>query len=306
MALEYEVMENGWTVRVHTPILDLTENDKRDVLDLMIRNTAVVWKGQNLTKQQELDFCGSFGKYDFAHVPDDDTIPPERRALFYPDHPGILRVTGRKDENGHAGHFGHDDELEWHCNRPSDPYRKPFVYLYAVEGSKGSVTHWSNGIHTYNDLTEEQKAKYDDIEVQYYGQRFRKDHDSSQRQWRTERDEKLKALNLRHKIILENHYGDKGISISPLEVGEITGMTYDEMVDFTDDILDFLTQEKYIYSHHWEDGDVTISDQFFGVHKRDAFDRMSERLLHRIAFNTDHMIPDMRYKGCGGYVDAKL
>lgn len=304
MTLEYEVLDNGWTVNVHTPIKDINESDKKDLLDLMIRNTCVFWRNQKLTPQEELDFCGSFGYYDFDTVNHEvwNTLSEKRKSLFYPEYPGILRVTAKPGLTGYPGHFDHAEDLEWHCNRPGDPNRKPFVYLYAVEGSKGSVTHWTNGMLAYNDLSEETKKYYETIEVQYYGTRWRKDLDTDQGVWRTEKDAELKKLNLRHKIIMSNLYGQKGIAMSPYDIGELKGMSEEEMINWSNDVIKYLTQPKYVYSHYWEDGDVIIGEQFFGLHKRDAFDKMHERYLHRIAFNADKLLPEMKYEGYGGYI----
>ena len=110
----------------------------------------------------------------------------------------------------------------------------------------------------------------------------------------------IKSLNFKNKLVLTNAYGQKGLYISPLQVGDITGLTYEEMVEFTDNILEHITQPKYVYSHHWEDGDVLIGEQFFGVHKRDAFEKMHERYLHRIAFNSSKLMPNLKYEGYNG------
>ena len=44
------------------------------------------------------------------------------------------------------------------------------------------------------------------------------------------------------------------------------------------------------YDHYWEDGDVVISEQWLSIHKRWEFKRMSERILHRIAFDYSKVI----------------
>ena len=44
-----------------------------------------------------------------------------------------------------------------------------------------------------------------------------------------------------------------------------------------------ILQDKYRYDHHWEDGDVVISEQWLAIHRRNYFENMKERLLHRIA-----------------------
>jgi alpha-ketoglutarate-dependent taurine dioxygenase len=42
-------------------------------------------------------------------------------------------------------------------------------------------------------------------------------------------------------------------------------------------------QEKYMYHHAWEDGDMVLSDQWLSIHKRWEFEHMDKRVLHRLA-----------------------
>jgi alpha-ketoglutarate-dependent taurine dioxygenase len=50
-------------------------------------------------------------------------------------------------------------------------------------------------------------------------------------------------------------------------------------------LFKFITQDKYCYFHNWQDGDVSLSDQWLGVHKRMHFEGMTERVVHRATFN---------------------
>jgi taurine dioxygenase len=299
MALEYT--KHDWVVEIQTPVQEITEEEKSTVLDLILDNTFVRWKKQKLTPQEQLDFISGFGAVDrywknWEHV--------NNKHLFFEGYPGIIRVSG-KLKDGKIGQFGHKEVLKWHCNRPQDPNRKPFVWLYAVGGSEGSVTHWTNNFLAYNDLTAEEKAFYETIKIQYIGHRFEKEMKYTNNKLRYERvDNQLAQMDLWHKMILTNPNGKKGIWISPLEVGSIDGMSEKEMLEFTQEMLEKLTRPKYVYSHKWEDGDLTISEQFFGLHQRDHFENMHLRELHRIGFNANKLIPDMRYEGYNGYLEG--
>lgn len=291
MSLEFETLNNGWTTKIHTPIKDLTKENCYSVIDLLIENTCVIWNKQELSKQDELDFISRLGSYEYSDMIWNN-LDEESKSLFYPDYPGLMRVTGAPGLTGSPGQFGHTEELAWHCDGPTNIKRSPFVYLYAVEGSAGSVTHWTNGIKAYQGLDPIDKHFMETFEVQYYGQRYRKDLNTKQGKWRLKEDQKLKELNLRHKIVIENKLGQKGLAVSPLQVGEVTGMNHEEMLKFTEKLLAFLTKPEYVYSHHWQDGDVAISDQFFGIHKRDQFNGMNARLLHRLAFDPSNSKED--------------
>jgi alpha-ketoglutarate-dependent taurine dioxygenase len=62
-------------------------------------------------------------------------------------------------------------------------------------------------------------------------------------------------------------------------------MTEEQSRDFIKPLIDHVLQEKYLYHHDWQDGDVVIAEQWLGIHKRWRFEGMSNRILHRITFD---------------------
>ena len=45
-----------------------------------------------------------------------------------------------------------------------------------------------------------------------------------------------------------------------------------------------MLKEEFVYHHDWEDGDVVISEQWLSIPKDGHFDKMNQRVLHRIGF----------------------
>lgn len=299
--MEYSIHENGWVVRVSTPILEMSDTDKQEAFSLLRNNVVLLWKNQKLSPQEELDFCGSIGDYDFKHVDDMwDSLPDDQKDIFIKEYPGILRVTGRSGAAGGPGHFHHKDELKWHSDRIGNPIRKNCVWLYGVSDTRGSVTNLSNGFLAYENLSATDKSFYDSLEVQHYNTRYRSDRDRSSHSFRKSQDEKFKEMDIWHKVVIENDFGRKGFFISPLQVGRISGMSEKESLLWADDLLEYLVQPEFVYSHKWEDGDVLIGEQSFGMHSRDAFDGMDKRYLHHIQFNLNKIAPNLKYKGYNG------
>ena len=68
-------------------------------------------------------------------------------------------------------------------------------------------------------------------------------------------------------------------------------MTKEESQEIIDLIAPHTIQEKYCYHHDWRDGDIVISEQNLGIHKRWPFKHMKSRLLHRAVFD----FPDQDY-----------
>jgi alpha-ketoglutarate-dependent taurine dioxygenase len=301
--MEYSIHENGWTVIIHTPIQSLSQADKRQVLDLIIKNTCVVFRGQDLTPEEETEFCLSFGDTEAFRREDFDRAHNNIKSILLSrEFNSIMRVTNKKHPiYGEPGLFGHHGDLEWHNNQPDKPHRRPFVYLYSKQGSKGSITSFTNNIIAYNHLSAEEKELYSNIEIQYGNHKWKKDDDQVKRRKDTgNRVEEMIKKQIWHKLVVENIYGQVGLNISPSQVYDVRGIPENEKAAWLKNILEYITQPKFVYDHHWEDGDVLIAEQLFGIHKRYAFEDMENRLLHRIVFNASNMIPKLRYKGFNG------
>ncbi len=260
--------ENGWTLFVDEDIKDLSDEDIFEVCRSILRNTVVVFKNQTLTEQDELRFCKVIGSVQ-------PTKDEHTKHLTLSN--GILRVTGKKNDYGEPGLFGHKAALDWHCNSPAAKTRKPLIWLYGVEGTKGSRTSWINNVLSYNDLSSELKNQIKDIEI-YCGYESGKFSNS---------DFFRAGINYENpiKLVQTNIIGETGLFFPFLQIFGFKDRSKEEYEQLMKLLTDHILQEKYMYHHDWEDGDVVISEQWLGIHKRWEFDGMDERVLHRIAFN---------------------
>ena len=102
---------------------DATVEDAHNIARSLLRETPwAVFSKQDLTMQQEVDFCSMIGEC--------QQVLGER-SKHIAIHDNILRVTGELDQDGEPGLFGHEDALDWHANQASNPERSPLIWLYA-------------------------------------------------------------------------------------------------------------------------------------------------------------------------------
>lgn len=304
MSLEYNHIGNTWAIQVHTPILDMTEEDKKLAVELLVKNVVLVWKKQDLSPRQELDFIGSIGDYDHSEIDQHwESLPDDTKDLFIKEYPGILRVSGIVGDQGNPGHFPEKEELLWHSDRIGDTNRRQCVWLYGETGTEGSITRWSNGYMAYDGLSQETKDMIQEWDVQHYNTRYRTDNSHSSHRLRKKKDEKNKQLNISHKLVIKNNYGRKSLFLSPFQVGIISGMTEKESIEWSESMLDHLTSPEYTYAHEWEDGDVVIGEMTFGLHARDRFENIGHRCLHHVQFNLNKILPNVSYEGYNGKVN---
>jgi alpha-ketoglutarate-dependent taurine dioxygenase len=275
--MNIRIHENGWTVIVEDINLkEVTQEQVNQFAKYLLTNTVVVFRGQQLTPEEEIRFCEMFGEVQ---------VYEDHRSAFLlkEGHKKINRVTGEKDEHGEPGMFGHVQELEWHCNRVSDPDRRPIIYLYGDRGTAGSRTSWLNNILTYNDLPQEKKDEFANYSLNVGNtQQFVKYYKGDEY---TPTD----ITYYRPKLVHTNLLGITGLFFSWNQTHFIEELDHQVGRKIIQDLKEWCDQEKYMYHHDWEDGDLVLSDQWLSLHKRWEFEHMDRRVLHRIAMDYSHI-----------------
>jgi alpha-ketoglutarate-dependent taurine dioxygenase len=261
---------NDWTVFIDEDLNTLSDDDIRQIGKLTVSNMCVVLRNQHLTPETELRICSVIG--DYQRYPAD-----YERIKHIRLNDGILRVTGQKNTDGEPGLFGHKAALDWHANQPSSKDRQPLIWLYGESGTKGSRTSWINNIASYEGLSAEMKDKIKDIKV-YCGYQAGRYSDSK---FFIDHVNRENTINL----VQTNKEGKTGMYFPFLQIFGFDGYSDEEYQKIMDELIAHVLKPEYCYHHEWEDNDVVISEQWLSIHKRWDFDKMEERVLHRIAFN---------------------
>ena len=277
--MDYRIHENGWTVIVDD--FDLKKATPEDISligKLLATQTVVVFKNQSFTLEEETEVIKKFPNPEHlnpAQIADSSHLD---RVVIKNTDDMLVRVTGELDEHGRPGLFAHTVDLDWHCNHSSNPWRKPLVWLYSVKGTVGSRTSWMNNHLSYLDLSEEDKEYYKTIKMinghqtgKFTPMNFGKEID----------------INFMYNpdLVYTNQAGVTGLFFPFLQMYQIVGMDLEESDKFIQKLRKHVEQEKYIYHHDWQDGEVIISDQWLGLHKRWEFEAIDKRLLHRASFD---------------------
>lgn len=280
--MKYHLHENGWTVVLDDfDFATATQEDIDQIGRLLATNTLVVARNQgHLTVREQLRAAHMFGNVESVEAGKD--IPPFCNIIVPDSNYEILRVTGELDEHGEPGLFGHVDDLDWHCNMPADPKRKPLVWLFGVKGTAGSRTSWTNNIMAYRDLSDQWKTRIQDLKmVCGWKKGTYSDFDFGKATGVSENYNEHYTPSLVHT----NNGNQTGLFFPFLQFRNFVGLTQDESRAIVESLRDHVLQEKYIYHHDWQDGDIVIAEQWLGIHKRWRFDGMPTRVLHRITFD---------------------
>ena len=272
---------NDWAIQIED--LDIRTATKEEVFEigkLTLSNMVTVFKNQDLQPEDEVAFCSKLGKCQFIIDPTKPKEGQRTEHLAVGNH--ILRVTGQKNDKGEEGLFGHTSALDWHANQASNYDREPLIWLYGVEGTKGSKTSWLNNIASYEALSDELKEEIKDVKItlgyksgSYSPSKFFVEHHATD-----------KPFSLVHT----NDAGKTGLYFPFLQILGMVDKTEEQFKDLMDRLIEHVTQPQFIYDHHWEDGDIVLSEQWLSIHKRWAYEKMEDRILHRIAFNYENLL----------------
>ena len=283
--VNYKIHENGWTIIIENFDLRFsTQEDIDHIARLLATNTIVVIRNQKLSTQDEVRIVKMFKDPQVFDVTTDKwadyigcEVPKSENLAF--------RVTGEKDEQGRQGLAGHEDELQWHANDATTSDRKSIVWLYAVRGSEGSRTSWNNNIVSYENLDLAKKLQFNKLQWIPFGETS--DYDSIF----TSDESNVIAENYEPNLVVTNIAGQTGLYCPFLQIASFKGMSKEESKDLIAWLAEYTTQEKFCYHHDWKDGDLIISEQWLGIHRRWPFKGIEKRLLHRMAFD----FPEQNY-----------
>jgi alpha-ketoglutarate-dependent taurine dioxygenase len=279
--MKVDIHENGWTLMVQDNITSLSNSDILEVAKLLSKSTVVVFPNpEKIEPAEQLRIAEVIGTVMKAK---DKT---RTHSIYL--HEGVIRVTGKKDEKGEPGLFGHNSALEWHANMASNKSRDPIVWMYGAEYTMGSRTSFINMSEVYKGLPGNLKKSIQNLKC-YFG--YEKGRYSTT-PWFKDHVNKENLFDL----VMTTTAGITGLYYPFLQVFGMDGLDENEFREIHEELVYQITkEEKYAYHHDWIDGQIVLSDQWMSIHKRWEFDRMEDRVLHRIALNYGNIYESYPY-----------
>ncbi len=234
---------------------------------------VLVFKKQNLDDHKLINFSKYFGELD-------PPGPNPYGITFLPEFPEINVISNVKNEQGTPiGNLG-DGEAVWHADMTylQLPPKAGILYAVEVPENQGN-THFANMALAYNELPNKLKEKIDDKILI---------HDSAHnsagmlRKGYSEVDNPSETPGARHPMVIT----DKNTNKKLLFLGRrphayIIGLELEESENLLNEIWEHATQEKFTWTQKWEKGDLLMWKNLNVLHKRDAFDPNTRRVMHR-------------------------
>ena len=234
---------------------------------------VLVFKKQNLDDPKLIDFSKNFGELD-------PPGPNPYGITFLPEFPEINVISNVKNEQGTPiGNLG-DGEAVWHADMTylELPPKAGILYALEVPENQGN-THFANMTLAYSDLSDAIKEKIDGKILI---------HDSAHnsagmlRKGYSEVDNPTETPGARHPMVITDQSTNKKLLfLGRRPHAYIVGLEIEESENLLDEIWKHATQEKYTWTQKWEKGDLLMWKNLNVLHKRDAFDPKTRRVMHR-------------------------
>jgi taurine dioxygenase len=245
--------------------------------DAWHQHVVLRFRGQQLDDPGLLRFARLFGELDKAPVHAGHEVEdpfPEITVM------SNIKVNGRSI--GNLGHY----EAEWHTDMSYNERTPIGSLLYSIEvPAVGGDTGFANMYAAYDTLPVELKRAIVGMQCR---------HDSSRNSAGELRKGQKEVADPRdtpgavHPII-RTHPATRrnALFLGRRRNAYIIGLGLAESEDLLDKLWTHATQRRFAWYQQWKVGDLILWDNRCAMHRRDAFDPESRRLMHRTQVRGD-------------------
>jgi len=231
-----------------------------DIREILEHRGVVVFRDLNINDEQQVAIARTLGS-----VPDDE------------GEGGIYKISLDSDVNANADYL--KGSLMWHSDGSLYKYPNLGALLRPIRlSSEGGQTEFANTYAAYDDLSDEEKADYENLRVTHSAE-------TSQYYVRPEMsyEEVVHWQKVPTKdcpLVWQHHSGRKSLLLGST-CDYVQGVTIEESRALLARLRDWATQPQYVYRHEWQLGDLLIWDNTGTMHRAIPYPLDSGRLMHR-------------------------
>jgi alpha-ketoglutarate-dependent taurine dioxygenase len=200
---------------------------------------------------------------------------------------GLLKVSLDEKVNPEYARFLIGNHL-WHMDGTYEEI-PPLATLFTPYrlSKTGGDTMFSNTYAAFEDLPEEEKTKFESLRVVHTMQAalFPAKRDCTPEEFAVWSSYPQRS----HPLVWHHKSGRKSLVLST-SGAYVEGMHPSESHDLLQRLMAHATQDKYVYRHKWQLGDLVIWDNTGAMHRVQPFDKESGREFHRFTLNGEEPI----------------
>ena len=286
--------------------LTLDELNPDNIAEIIAKAGVAVIRDSGATPEEYAEWSLGLG---YHLSPEIWCTDKEHSDLFW-------TVTNEMMDDRNQGLFG-DYELDWHTNMTPVADAEEVIGLYAKTISYDTETWFANSVPYFTQLPDEEKERLRSLTVvhdpkrtlgliqkawspkfgEIYGEEVLREIQKNREtrevfnsiNMEAENKEKFGAsrgIMNNHRLVPKHPLGVEGLFFSPYEVH---GFLKDGEPYYGSDSLywklynDYVGNNKYIYKHTWQEGDIVLFDNIIGIHRRPDIEKDKPRRLLRTA-----------------------
>lgn len=245
------------------------------------RHLVLILRDQTLTDQELIDFSRAFGELD-------PPGPNPYGGAFLPEYPELNVISNVMNDGKPIGNLG-DGEAVWHADMTYVETPPKAGVLYALEvPPQGGDTYFADMFAAYEALSPELKERTEgrvaihDAAHNSAGM-LRKGH----REISDVRD----TPGARHPLVrTDPATGRRCLFLGRRPNAYIVGLEVEESEALLDTLWEHAQQPRFAMRHQWRVGDLLMWLNLCVLHRREAFDPASRRIMHRAQIKGEEAI----------------
>ncbi len=250
----------------------LDEKVRDEILAEFYQHVALLFRGQNLTVEQQNRFTTTFGDIGKR------TIGPRLRKSADDIYTTPVMVVSNIKENGkplEGSSANGDREMGFHQDTAFHEIPDHVTILYGIEvSSHGGHTMVTNQHAAYDSVPADLKTKLEGCKVlqvyDYQRHTVGPDLDLSGARYY------MQPIFITHPVT-----GRKALYVNRMMSVHIEGMNRAESDAILSDLFDITEDPSFRYEHTWEVGDLLMWDNYCSIHARTFYPDSERRLLRR-------------------------
>lgn len=229
---------------------------------------AILLRGQSLSARDQLRFTSAFGT----------PAPNPRKEYVVPEVPEIFVISNRVVNGRFIGES--EAGTAWHTDLNYARCPAAYTFLHAIEvPAEGSDTLLADTCAAYRCLPAERREQLQGLTVHhsYANLAIRAKRELTE-------EERRDYPDVFHPLV-RTHPADGRKTLWGLSAttpNGIVGMPQPDGKALIQELLAFATQERFVYRHRWQAGDILVWDNRCTLHTGTPFDKQKYiRTMHR-------------------------
>jgi taurine dioxygenase len=271
----FDVIPTGAALAAEVRGVDLRYLDDTTferLVDAWHQHSVLLVRGQSLADQDLIAFSRRLGELDWAPV-------QENGRRFVEGLPEIYIVSNVKVNGEAIGSLG-DGEAVWHTDMSylDTPPKASLLYSLEIPPTGGNTSFCS--MYAIHDaLPAALKDRIAGLKIKHDGTY---NSGGYVRQGVTATDDPLTSPGAVHPLVCTHpNTGRRMLYLGRRRNAYLVGLALAESEALLDELWTFVDQPQFAWEHAWRVGDLVMWDNRCTMHRRDAFDPGSRRIMHR-------------------------